>query len=242
MFVIMKVKQAVIYRHVFCAFFVLLIIGLTGLEISMADPDLSAFVKKNGRLVLAPGQTKGNPDFDSSNLQNLVDDDSNTFMLIDYPAEVNEKTYILVDLGLTHWAPQNKLGGPTSRKAVALKIANGSCLDCAPMEFQQHARLKKIRVDILYRQANNVDQDYKYPQINSVYSTFADLPDHPGVTTIDLSKVPIPLKSKSWPQNMFYIVAKIVIYDIYKEKADQKLAIAEVAYIDRKIQETSDDK
>lgn len=222
-------------KYFFAGLILSIIIAAAIFESRMAQPDLATFVRINGRQVIAPGQKQDNPDYHRINLRNLIDGDPDTSILLKHPANLPESTYILVDLGLTHWARRINEKAPTTRKANKIQIINGSCQRCPSDRFKQTARLKKIRIDLLYRQANNVDKEYEFPPVRVVSSKTVEINDSQDTIQVDLSEISPPKSSQRWPENMFYIIAKVVILDLYPGTIDNRVAIAELIYLDQPV-------
>jgi len=179
-----------------------------------------------GRVVLSSGdephfRTEHNRE-GSAHL--LLDGDRSTFSRMYFPSDHPEGTHVIADLALSHF-PGNP---PMPRKPIAIRILSGHC-DCK--DFQDYARPRRVRLAILERRANDPDVENIIPETHVVWERLVDLPDS-GEYVIPLS-LPIARASRAYPENVFLLIMKLVIVDVYPgKKYFHETAIREIEYID----------
>ncbi|MBX7057111.1 MAG: hypothetical protein K1X75_03525 [Leptospirales bacterium] len=185
---------------------------------------------RNGRIVLAACSANDGMGHDGRPAR-LLDDDLQSPALLELDCRHPEGNWLLIDLALSHWP---STATPQVRRSTSLEIYSGACTDCDIHLFRSYARPRRIRLQILWRRANNIDQEYIIPQAEPVFERSVELEDRPGAQRIDLEGVPLPSPSTAWPQHMNYIIAKLTVESIYPARdAQRPIAIAELRYIDR---------
>lgn len=186
-----------------------------------------------GRIVLSSGDIPYHPLFPNINgkANSALDFDVDQPALLRHPSGHPEGTYLLMDLALSHW-PKKPDGKPMRRKPVSLIIHNGLCSRCSANRFRAISRIRRAKIEILYRRANNPDEEFVIPPARVVYSKEFSLPDSQEATEIKINP-PLPEPSPEYPVNMNYIIGKLTVLDIYPGEVDPNaVAVGEVVYRD----------
>ncbi len=208
---------------------VLILVGGSVLQILDGRQDLPDRILRGGRVVLGPGLAP------VGSFSPLLDGDPQTAVTLRFPGPPPEGSYVLADLSLTHFPALRAPGietGPRPRRAGALRIFNGICANCQEAEFREFGRVRRARVEILVRRANDPDVEFEIPPARVVWSQVIDFPDRPGAVAIPLA-VPDPLPSAVYPVNVFYIICKIAPLEQYPgTRFPDRLAIGEIQYFD----------
>ncbi len=217
-----------------------LILPLTTVSILLAfvlfrslqkESDLKSSVLHRGRIVLSSGDIHFGPDSFAGDADNIFDGDLNSPALLRHPSGNPEGTYLLADLALTHW-PGRKGDVPRIRKTRGLVIYNGPCHDCSRSVFTRYSRIKKARIEILYRRANDPDREFIIPPAHIVYTKEIELRDTDTPAFIELP-VPTPPHSNYYPENVSYIIGKIIVEQVFPgEVYPGIISVAEIKYID----------
>lgn len=213
----------------------LVVLGTTIVQVMTSRHNLATETLKRGRIVIvsgtprevpAPIQGDGSP-------SRLLDENLEEPTLLENPTKHPEGLFFLSDLALTHYPPEKKGMKPRERQPLALIIYNGVCTACPPEVFRSYPRIKKARLEILHRRANDPDVEMVIPDARIVYLTEIELPDRPGPVEIPLP-MPVAEKSESYPEHVFYIIAKIMPKELYPgTKAQTPVGLAEIEYVDR---------
>lgn len=215
-----------------CLLFTILLASVSFWQGYTWRTDLATYILHQGRIVLSPGQNPGDPVFSSGSLQNLVDSNLESFMHIALHVEHPHGAHLLADLAMSHWPAAGNVLKPQARRPVAILIYAGSCNLCGSVKFRAYDRPRKIRLDLLIRKANNPDQDYEIPPVSLLASQEWLLEDRPGPQRIDFD-LPAFKKSSAWPDNMNYIIARLLILDTFVGQVfPGRVAISELIYID----------
>lgn len=197
--------------------------------------DLPAYILAHGRIVLSSGDLVLPPDDAQRNgaAQRVQDGRRDTAAILRFPAEHPHGTFLLLDTALTH-SPADQPGTSRVRRPESLEFYNGACVECSDSEFRRYGRLKRVRIDLLHRQANNPDEEFVIPEARPVYSLEATLADRPGPQRISLNGASAPAPADDWPVGMHYIITRLQILEVYpgQEFAD-RFALTEVIYSDR---------
>jgi len=196
---------------------------------------LPSIVLGAGLLVWSPGEYiyHGSDPRVNGASKNAVDRNPETAAIQPYPAPHPEGSHWIIDCGLSHWPPAAPGQKPRPRRPDHILIYNGPCTSCSPRKFRAYGRIRRARLEILYRKANNPDKDFKHEPSLRVLTLRKEFPDAPGPV-----KIPLPLPaagpSPGFPVGMIYIRAKITVESAYPgEKFPDRVALAEFRYADR---------
>lgn len=202
-------------------------------QIREAGRDLPGRIMQHGRVVLS------SPGFDDGAEPGLlVDGRTDTAAVLRFPAPPPEGAFLLSDLALTHFP------GPTGdpdrplrpRRALALRLFNGACVDCSEQEFRRYGRIKRARLEILQRRANDPDVEFIIPPVRLLRSVELDFPDRPGPVEIPL-ELPDPDPAPAYPANVFYIICKLTVLEQFPgRKFPDRVAVAELIYVDSDLE------
>ena len=195
---------------------------------------LSEYILKNGRIVLSSSELNYPPDDpgQSGGRAGIIDGDPSSPVVLRYPAPPPEGVYLLIDTALSHWPPQRDKQTPRARKPAEIIFYNGVCQKCEPEKFRGYSRVRRVRIEILNRKANNPDKDYLHEKTYPVRSFEWEFEDRPGPQRVKLN-MPRALDSPAYPQNVFYIVTKIVVLSVYPgEVFNDRVALGELIYGD----------
>ena len=163
---------------------------------------------------------------------NLMDGDTETPTIFSFPSPHPHGAFLLVDLGLSHWPPENPGGALRPRTPQALFLSNGPCAKCSRSEFERYGRVKKASFQLLRRRANDPDAEFVIPETEVVSTQTITLPDKPGFQKIPLQAQPA-LTSAKYPENVFYMIGNIHVLDIYPGKQfPNRVAVSEIKYLD----------
>lgn len=207
------------------------VISITVFQTRQDDDDLARTSIRGGRIVLSsgdisrtallPGVIGTAPAALDSNRENPA--------LLRHPSGHPEGTYLLMDLALSHWPSASE---PLKRKPVSVTIYNGPCSNCTEQRFRSVSRIRRGRLEILYRRANNPDVEFLIPEARIVYSTEFTLPDSPDPVVIPIFP-PLPDESPGYPEKMNYIIGKLIVLGIYPGEIERGIvAVGEVVYND----------
>jgi len=195
--------------------------------------ELPLYTLERGRLIFTPGEFVYPPDDPGKNGQanNIHDCDPETAAVIPYPAVPPEGSYILMDLALSHYPGANG-DRPRARKSALLRFYNGACTNCTEDKFQSYPRIKRARIEILKRRANDPDVEYVHPPVEKVLEWEQTFPDRPGPFDMALHLPPWP-ESARYPENVSNILVKLTVLEIYPgTKFNDRVAITEMEYAD----------
>ncbi len=216
------------------ALLVLIVLGTTIFQVISSRHALPGETLKRGRIVIvsgravsvkAPIQGDGSP-------SHLLDGNLEEAALLENPTTHPEGLFFLSDLALTHWPPEKEGLHPRERRPVSLIVHNGVCTTCPLEVFRSYPRIKRARLEILHRRANDPDVEMVIPEARIVYLTEIELPDRPGPVEIPLP-LPAAEKSDAYPDHVFYIIAKIMPKELYPgTKAQTPVGLAEIEYVD----------
>lgn len=216
------------------ALLALVVLGVTIFQVLTSRHNLPTETLKRGRIVIVSGTPKevSAPLKGDGSPSRLLDGNLEEAALLENPTRHPEGLFFLSDLALSHWPPEKPGMPPRERRPVALVIYNGVCTDCPLETFRAYPRIKKARLEILHRRANDPDVEMVIPEARIVYLTEIELPDRPGPVEIKLS-LPIAEKSESYPDHVFYIITKIMPKELYPgTKAQTPVGLAEIEYVD----------
>lgn len=236
------------------------VLGLAGVSYAQATgyaDQLADYVLFRGRIVLSSGDLvypTGDPTRNGAAAA-VLDGDPESPAILSFPATHPHGTFLLIDTALTHSPagfiaaiPDDLSSGETSRTAnptitakqpasrqpVALKIYNGACHACDRNDFQRYGRIKRARIEILHRRANNPDEEFLIPRARPIWERTVDFPDASGPLSISLADLPTPPSSQAWPEQMQYIITHIQVLEIYPgTDFPDRFALGEVVYQDR---------
>ncbi|MEQ9365996.1 MAG: hypothetical protein RIF32_17265 [Leptospirales bacterium] len=217
----------------------LLVLGLTGVALFQATgyaERLADYALFRGRIVLSSGDLVFPADDPGTNGEAaaVLDGDPDRAAILRFPAEHPHGTFLLIDTALTHSPGTTAEAPPRPRRAVSLRIFNGVCLRCDPKRFTEYGRIKRARLEILYRRANNPDEEFVIPEARPVLERVLEFPDRPGGFTVSLEDLPAPPPSSGWPENMSYMITHIQVLEIYPgTRFADRFAVGEVVYRDR---------
>ncbi len=214
---------------------VLIVTALSLWQSTAFRNDLAGHILRSGRLVLSSGDFihhKSDPQR-NGNDDHVIDGDLESAAVLLYPSPHPQGTWLLIDLGLSHWPAPESDAAPRPRKPAYVEIFNGPCTRCDGTRFRSHGRWKSVRVELLARRANVMDEEYVIPPEEVLWSRLIRLPDAPGPERLDLSDVPQAPPSSGWPENMSYIRIKFTALDVYPgERFDDRIALSEIVYAD----------
>ncbi len=164
----------------------------------------------------------------------ILDGDLNHPARLLFPSKHPEGAWLLVDLAMSHWPPL-AAGQPARRRfSDHLRIFSGTCTDCPPAEFRRVSRPRRLRVELLQRAANRVDEDFIIPPAQPIWIGTVELEDRAGEQIISLRDAPPPPPAAAWPEQMQYRIAKLIVESVYPgERQPELVAIAELIYVDR---------
>ncbi|MCR9143105.1 MAG: hypothetical protein NXI24_12700 [bacterium] len=198
--------------------------------------NLAGYALFRGRIVLSSGDFVF-PDDDprvNGGASAVLDGDPERAAILRFPADHPHGTFLLIDTALSHSPGDKSTTQPAARKPIALRIYNGVCLGCDRESFEKYGRIKRARIEILNRRANNPDEEFVIPDARPVFERFVDFPDAPGPIEISLGDLPDPPPSAGWPDQMQYIITHIQVLDVYPgARFPDRFGLAEVVYIDR---------
>ena len=196
--------------------------------------DLSPTTLRDGRIVLTPGEFIFHPSDPRRNgsALNIQDGKLHTAAVIPYPARHPQGTWFLIDVALSHWPPGAPGESPRVRKPGALILHNGICADCPIREFKAYGRIRRTRIELLARRANNPDKEFKHERWNVIYSRTLELPDRPGPFRVELP-LPPAAASPGYPRNVFFLACKITVLSVHPgSRFPDRVALAEFTYVD----------
>lgn len=214
-----------------------LLVSIVIFQWSFAGDSLPGSVLVGGRLMVDSGLL----DAENSS-RNLLDGDPLTGCTLIYPSNHPQGTFLLWDMGLTHFPPE-KPGDPLpARKAVELVIESGLSEDGTSPVYRSVGRPKKILLEVHYRQANDPDVDYYFPEPRVVFQKELTLPDSPAPFPVALDLPPLS-DSPRYPEGVFLIVGKITVLSTYPGDPAQGedstptggVAFRELDYIDSPV-------
>ncbi len=197
--------------------------------------DLPAYILAHGRIVLSSGDFVFPQDDAQQNgsARRVQDGRGATAAILRFPADHPHGTFLLLDTALTH-SPAKQTGASRVRRPEALLFYSGPCVRCEAGEFRRYARLKRVRIDLLHRRANNPDEVFVIPDARPVYSLEVTLEDRPGPQRIALNNAPTPAPAADWPAGMHYIITRLQILEVYPgQEFTDRFALTEVVYSDR---------
>lgn len=192
---------------------------------------------------------------DTSNPSNVIDGDLNSPVFLKYPQNTTEGVYLLMDMALSHFpANAEDIRGPNSpeessfqiddlcineedhlrnRKPAGLYLYNGWCTHCDENTFHMFSRMKDIELIFYERRANDPDVEYLIPPVSVMETRQVTLRDGEDPVFIPLSNPHFPV-SETYPQNVTYLIIKVVVHTIYEgELHPELLAVREAVYADR---------
>ncbi len=216
--------------------FGLLLVGL--LQSTAYQDDLAGYALFRGRIVLSSGDLVYPDDDPESNgaAARVLDSDPDRPAILRFPAAHPHGTFLLIDTALTHSPAGSDAehSHAPPRSALALEIYNGACRICAPERFRAYGRIKRARVQLLYRRANNPDEEFVIPQARPVFERIITLPDEPGPFSVSLRALPPEAPSPGWPDGMQYMITRLEILEVYPgEVFADRFALGEIVYVDR---------
>lgn len=218
-----------------------LLLAFTVLQAIGYRADLPAYILAHGRIVLSSGDFVFPHDDPQQNgaVGRVQDGRADTAGILHFPAAHPHGTFLLLDTALTHSPPRDTgetagSGPARARRPEALVFYSGPCANCTDEAFRRYGRLKRVRVDLLHRRANNPDEEFIIPDARPVYSREILLADQPGPQRFSLADAPTPAPAADWPEGMHYIITRLQVLEIYPgtEFAD-RYALSEVVYLDR---------
>ena len=204
-------------------------------QAALQGENLPARVLDSGRIVLSSGfiAYDSRDPLRSGDDDNLLDGDPETPAVLRHPSGHPEgTTWFLIDLALSHW-PALRGGAPRPRRPVSLRIWNGVCAQCPPEVFRRYSRIKRARLQLLQRRANRPDVEYIIPQAEPFGEYEINLPDRPGPVTIEFTGAELAPASPGWPDQIQYLIAKLIIIEIYPgSEFSDRVAVGETLYTD----------
>jgi len=177
---------------------------------------------KRGRIALSSGDFAVPNELTNrdNSVRFLLDGDLRTHTQIYFPSAHPEGTHLIAELGLTHLPPQAGKP-PRALKPVILRIYQE--------QSGQFSRMKKARVSILRRRANDPDRENVIPETEQIYSALVTLSDAP-IEEVAL-QLPLAEPSGKYPQNVYLIIAKIQILEIFPGRDGNRVALQELEYL-----------
>jgi len=172
---------------------------------------------RRGRIALSSG------DFaEPSELKNrdnsvrfLLDGDLSTHTQIYFPSRHAEGTHLIAELGLTH------LPGPVPLRPVLLRFYQD--------QNGQFATIRRARISILERRANDPDRENVIPPAHVVWEKTVDL-EQKRISDVMLD-LPMARASSVYPQNVFLVIVKITVLEIYEGIDRNRVAVSELEYL-----------
>lgn len=199
--------------------------GLLVISLSLvitSKTNLPQHILHKGRIVLSS-------EIHAGKASALYDTDLNTSLVLTFPDAPPEGTYLLADLALSHFPPEQH---PEPRKPQKIIVYNGRCTNCARPKFLEYSRIKKATIEILARRANDPDVENFIPPSRILYTRDVELADMAGPQSIGL-EIPRAPKSISYPENVSYLIVKIIAKEVYSGTLyPNTVAIAEIQYVD----------
>lgn len=196
---------------------------------------LTTLTLRNGRIVLSSGEyifDRADPE-KSGSVKNIIDGNLQTAAILPFPGPPPEGTYLLIDSALSHWPPAHPGDRPRPRKPAAIRLYNGPCGRCPVEDFRRYSRIRRARIQILNRQANDPDREFLHERTFPIKTMMFDFPDTAGPIDIPLN-LPVAPPSPGYPRNVSYIVSKITILEVYPgTEFPGRVAVAEFLYGDR---------
>ncbi len=211
-------------------------VGTTLVEVAPDHKSLQEIILREGRIILSSRDLPYNPRDPSTpgEASNVIDGDFNSAVLLPHPSGHREGTYLLMDMALTHHPSQD---GLQPRRTLGFWMYMGGCADCPPETFHAYSRPKQGRLELLYRRANDPDQEFIIPPAHIIVTVTVHWKDTPSPQWVSLH-VPDPAYSAKYPENVNYIIAKLYIDDVYPgKKFPDIVAIREIVYMDGEIPE-----
>lgn len=198
----------------------ILLLGI--LQGAWSGRNLERDTLRRGRIALSSG------DFAVPNEQKnrdnsvrfLLDGDLGTHTQIYFPSLHPEGTHVIAELGLTHLPPA-EARPPEPLKPVLLRIYQE--------EGGAYSRIKKARISILRRRANDPDRENVIPPTEQIWSQELLLNDAP-IQEIPVT-LPIAQASPRYPEHVYLIIAKIHILEIYPGRDGNRVALQELEYL-----------
>ena len=219
------------------AIFPVLLVLVSFFQYGISRRNLRPLVLQGGRLMVHspedPEIIRNRFDFLSS--RNLLDGDPETGSLLKYPSSHPQGTFVFWDMGLTHFPPGNGKISPAQRQARLFRIESGACHNCPGSLFEEYSRPKEILLEVHYRQANDPDVDFFFPEPVRIYRKSLTLEDRPDPQDFPLN-LPLPPNTSEYPRGVFLIVGKITVNSVYPGKIRPDLvAIRELDYGDTPV-------
>ena len=168
----------------------------------------------------------------TGNLKNIQDGDLDSAVILAYPSRHPEGAHLLIDTALSHWPPDNKSSSPRTRVPRKIIVYNGPCTNCERSEFRSYSRIKRARIEFLVRQANDPDQEFLHEKTLPLLILEKNFEDRPGPQTIEFNSLTFK-ESSGYPDQVFYIVLKVSILDVYPgSEFPNRAALSELTYMD----------
>ena len=213
----------------------LLVLGLALASVFQAlrpGDRLASTILRGGRVALSSGTTT------SLGPERVLDGDRTTATALLFPGSHPQGTFLLVDLALSHFPDPS--GDPNAplipRRPLHLRIFNGPCQNCDHRTFQRSGRIKRARLELLKRRANDPDVEFEIPPTQILETHDLILPDSPAPVTVEFQQPPAPPSDK-YPGTSFYIICKLTVLEIYPGSVDSDIIhVRELEYVDEVAQ------
>lgn len=181
--------------------------------------DLERAALRRGRISLSSGDT-AEPD-ELKNRENsvrfLLDGDLSTHTQIYFPSRHPEGTHLIAELGLTHLPA----AVPVPLRPVLIRFHQN--------QSGRFSTIRRARISILERRANDPDRENVIPPTQVVWERTVTL-SNSAVSDVALD-LPMARDSLVYPQNVFLIIVKIQVLEVYEGVERNRVAVSELEYL-----------
>jgi hypothetical protein len=181
--------------------------------------DLERDTLRRGRIALSSGDFAQPNDLKNrdNSVRFLLDGDLSTHTQIYFPSSHPEGTHLIAELGLSH-LPGSEI---KPLRPVLLRIHQD--------QSGRFSTIRRARISILTRRANDPDRENVIPPTQVIWEKVVDLERVPAADVI--LDLPPAARSGTYPENVFLIIAKIQVLEVYEGEDRNRVAVSELEYL-----------